>query len=137
MAGYNKIILMGNLTRDPELRHTGNGAAVATLGLATNRRFRTQGGDTREETLFVDVVAWQKQAETSAEFLKKGRLILVEGRLALRTWEDAEGRKHSKHEVIADRIQFLPSGNGNGNGNGNGASAPVETAAPGGDEVPF
>ncbi len=135
MAGYNKVILMGNLTRDPELRHTGNGASVATIGLATNRRYTTQAGDIREETLFIDVVAWQKQAETSAEYLKKGRLVLVEGRLALRSWEDEDGRKHSKHEVIADRIQFLPSGNGNGAHAAAGAA--IETGLPAEEAVPF
>lgn len=132
MASFNKIILMGNLTRDPELRYTPNGVPVATLGLATNRRYTTSGGTAREETCFVDVIAWQKQAETAAEYLKKGRLVLVEGRLTFRTWEGQDGGKHSKHEVVADRIQFLPSGNGNGTG----PKAEAE-AEPATEQVPF
>ena len=136
MASFNKIILVGNLTRDPELRYTPSGAAVATLGIATNRRYTTSGGTVQEETCFVDVVAWQKQAETAAEYLKKGRLVLIEGRLTFRSWEGQDGGKHSKHEVVAERIQFLPSGNSNGSGNA-GAPKTEADAQAGSEEVPF
>ncbi len=139
MAGFNRIILLGNLTRDPELRHTPSGAPVTAFGMATNRRYTPQNGDAREEATFIDVVAWAKQAETAAEYLKKGRLVLVEGRLRQRNWEDAEGGKHSKYEVVADRVQFLPSGNGNGNGHAAPAAvaAALDTGVPAEEAVPF
>jgi single-strand DNA-binding protein len=133
MASFNSVTLMGNLTRDPELRYTPSGAAVATLGLAVNRRYKDSGGSDHEETLFIDVVVWNKQAESCGQYLKKGRLVLVAGRLQQRTWESPEGQKRSKHEVVAERVQFLPSGSGHGNGAGAQPSAEV----PSGEEVPF
>jgi single-strand DNA-binding protein len=133
MASFNSVTLMGNLTRDPELRYTPSGAAVATLGLAVNRRYTDSGGSDHEETLFIDVVVWNKQAESCGQYLKKGRLALVAGRLQQRTWESPEGQKRSKHEVVAERVQFLPSGSGPGNG----AGAPPSAEVPAGEEVPF
>ena len=106
MANLNKVFLIGNLTADPELRYTPNGAAVADLRLAVNRYF-TSGDDKREETLFIDVVVWQKQAENCSQYLSKGRSVFVEGRLKLDTWENQQGEKRSKLRVRADRVQFL------------------------------
>src|SRR5574337_1194668 len=132
MASHNSVTLMGNLTRDPELRHTPNGMSVASFGLAINRQ--TRGG---EEVTFVDITVWDKQAETAAQFLKKGRLVLIEGRLRQEKWEDKNGGgTRSKLVIVAERVTFLPSGNGNGNGNG--ASAEMAGAVAGADEeVPF
>src|SRR2546421_1768059 len=109
MASFNKVILLGNLTRDPELRYTPNGTPVATFGLAVNRR-SGQGDERREEVCFVDIVTFGREAETASEFLSKGRAALIEGRLQWRSWEGQDGQKRSKHEVIADRIQFMPRG---------------------------
>ena len=125
MANLNKVMLLGNLTRDPERRYAPQGTAVARLGLAVNHRYG-QGETVREETLFIDVVVFGRQAEAASEHLAKGHPILVEGRLKLQNWEDKEGRKHSKHEVLADRIQFL------------GARSREDSAAPAEEEdIPF
>ena len=109
MASFNKVILLGNLTRDPELRYTPNGTPVATFGMATNRR-SGQGNDRKEEVCFVDIVVFGREAETASEYLSKGRQALIEGRLQWRSWEGQDGQKRSKHEVIAERIQFMPRG---------------------------
>lgn len=106
MASFNKVFLMGNLTRDPELRYVPSGTAVATFGLATNRVYTTASGEKKEEVCFVTVVVWGKQAENCSQYLSKGSLCLVEGRLVYRTWEQ-EGAKRSTLEVRADRVQFL------------------------------
>ena len=138
MASYNRIILMGNLTRDPELRYTPQGTPVATFGLAVNRRFR-QGEEKREETCFVDVVAFGRQAELVGEYLAKGRLTLVEGRLQYRTWEGEDGVKRSKHEVVAQFVQFMPrSGDRPAAGFPESpAAGSPESPAPGEDDIPF
>jgi len=109
MANLNRVFLMGNLTRDPELRYTPSGTAVSNLRIAVNRRFRTQSGETKEETAFITIVAWGKQAETCSQFLSKGRPIFVEGRLQMRSWETPEGQKRNVLEVRASRVQFLGS----------------------------
>jgi len=112
LANFNKVILAGNLTRDPELRPTPKGTAVAKLGLAVNRSWTTETGEKREEATFVDVDAFGKQAETIAKFLRKGRSILVEGRLRMETWDDkATGAKRSKLGVVLESFSFLDSGN--------------------------
>lgn len=112
MASYNKVILVGNLTRDPELRYTPKGVAIAKLGLAVNRVWRTETGETREEVTFVDVDAFSKQAETIAQYMKKGSPILIEGRLRLDTWDDKQtGQKRSKLGVVVEGFQFLGGGN--------------------------
>jgi single-strand DNA-binding protein len=100
---------MGNLTRNPEIRYTPSGTAVADLGLAINESFKNKAGETVEQTCFVDVVVWGRQAETSAEFLQKGSPVFVEGRLQLDQWENQQGEKRSKLRVRADRVQFLGS----------------------------
>jgi single-strand DNA-binding protein len=112
MANYNRVILLGNLTRDPEVRYTPQGTPVANFGLAINHRYR-QGEEQREETCFVDIVAFGRQAELVGEYLSKGRSALIEGRLQYRTWESQDGAKRSKHEVVAQSVQFMPqSGQG-------------------------
>ena len=113
MASFNKVILMGNLTRDPELRYTSKGTAIAKIGLAVNRVWRTESGEQKEEVTFVDVDAFGKQAETIGQYLKKGRPILVEGRLKLDTWDDKQsGQKKNKLGVILETFQFLGSAQG-------------------------
>jgi single-strand DNA-binding protein len=108
MASFNKVILLGHLTRTPDVRYTPTGTAVATLGLAVNHRYR-QGEEMKEDVCFVDVVTFGRQAETVGEYLQKGSPALVEGRLRWRSWETEEGQRRSKHEVLAERVQFLPS----------------------------
>ena len=107
MTSYNRVVLVGNLTRDPELRTIPSGSAVVDLGLATNERYRNKSGETVENTCFVDVVAWGRQAETCSQYLKKGAAILVEGRLQLDQWLNGEGQKRSKLRVRADRVRFM------------------------------
>lgn len=108
MASLNKVFLIGNLTRDPELRYTPNGTAVTDLGLAVNRLYNTKDGERREETLFVDVTVWNRQAETCCQYLRKGRPIHVEGYLRLDSWDDrTTGEKRTKIKVEAERVQFL------------------------------
>jgi single-strand DNA-binding protein len=126
MANFNKVILAGNLTRDPELRYTPKGTAVAKLGLALNRNWTTETGEKREEVTFVDVDAFGKQAEVIAQYLRKGRSLLVEGRLKLDQWDDkATGQKKSKLGVVLESFSFLDSGNRSAEG---GAPAPAAPA---------
>ncbi len=110
MATLNKVFLMGNLTRDPELRYTPSGLGIATFGLAVNTNMgKDDSGNPKTETLFVDVVAFGRTAETIAEYLKKGAPIFLEGRLRFRSWEDNNGNKRSKHEIVLNNFQFLSS----------------------------
>ncbi|MFH1857391.1 MAG: single-stranded DNA-binding protein [Candidatus Omnitrophota bacterium] len=113
MASLNKVILMGNLTRDPELRYVPSGTAVAGFGLAVNRTYTTQAGEKKDEVCFVNVVVWGKQAENCSRYLNKGSLVLVEGRLTYRAWEQG-GQKRNTLEVRADRVQFLGRQKGTG-----------------------
>ena len=108
MASLNKVILAGNLTRDPELRHIPSGTAVVDMGLAISESYKNKAGDQVDSVVFVDVVVWGRQAETSAEYLSKGSPVLIEGRLQLDQWEQ-EGQKRSKMRVRAERVQFLSS----------------------------
>jgi len=107
MANFNKVLLIGNLTKDPELRYTPQGTAVVNLRLAVNRRFKTKTQETKEEVCFVTAVVWDKQAETCNQYLHKGSPIFVEGRLQSRSWEDNAGQKRNTIEVRAERVQFL------------------------------
>ena len=107
MASLNKVLLIGNLTRDPELRYIPSGTAVANFGLAMNRVYTTQDGERKEDACFVDIVTWGKTAENCANYLTKGRPVFVEGRLQFRSWETEDGQKRSKLEVVAQRVQFL------------------------------
>jgi single-strand DNA-binding protein len=121
MASYNKVMLLGNLTRDPEVKYTPKGSAVADIGLAVNRTYTTDGGEKREEVTFVDVTMWGRQAEIAGEYLKKGRPLFVEGRLQLDTWDDKQtGQKRSKLRVVCENFQMLGSRDGGGEGGGGG-----------------
>lgn len=106
MASLNKVFMIGNLTRDPELRYVPSGAPVATFGLAVNRTFVTQHGDKKDEVCFVRIVVFGKQAESCSQYLTKGRPVFVEGRLQYRAWEQ-DGQKRSTLDIVADRVQFL------------------------------
>lgn len=107
MASFNKVMLMGNLTKDPELRYTPQGTAVVNLRMAVNRRYRDKNQELKEEVCFVTAVVWNKQAESCNQFLHKGSPVFVEGRLQSRSWEDNSGQKRSVLEVRAERVQFL------------------------------
>jgi len=108
MANYNKVLLMGNLTRDPEVRYTPKGTAVANLGLAINRTYLTETGESKDEVTYVEVEVWGRQAETAGQYLSKGRPVFIEGRLRLDQWDDKEsGQKRSRLKVVAERVQFL------------------------------
>ena len=107
MASLNKVLLIGNLTKDPELRYTPNGTAVANLRIAVNRKFKDRTGELKEDTCFVTVTAWDKQAEICNQYLQKGRPIFVEGILQSRSWDTPDGQKRSTIDVRAERIQFL------------------------------
>ena len=150
MAGYNKVVLVGNLTRDPELRYTPKGTAIAKLGLAVNRSWRdSASGELKEEVTFIDVDAFGKQAETLGQYMKKGSPILIEGRLKLDSWEDKQtNQKRSKLGVVLEGFQFLDSGRSRDGGEGPKArpasaeSAPdtgakPAEAGPEEDDVPF
>jgi single-strand DNA-binding protein len=155
MASFNKVILLGNLTRDPEVRYTPKGTAVTELGMAVNRVYTAENGEKREETTFVDVTLWGRTAEIAGEYLKKGRPVFIEGRLQLDTWDDKQsGQKRSKLKVVGEGLQLLGGRPGGGSGGGGGgdeemgggqrsssrpappprASAPSE---PDDDEIPF
>ena len=147
MASFNKVMLLGNLTRDPEVKYTPKGSAVADIGLAVNRTYTTDGGEKREETTFVDVTMWGRQAEIAGEYLKKGRPIFVEGRLQLDTWDDKQtGQKRSKLKVVGENLQLLggrdgaEGGGGGGSrssgGKSSGKSAPA-AEEPADDDIPF
>ncbi len=110
MASFNKVILLGNLTRDPEVRYTPKGSAVCDLGIAVNRVYTTDGGEKREEVTYVDVVLWTRLAEIAGEYLKKGRPVFIEGRLQMDTWDDKQsGQKRTKLRVVGETMQLLGS----------------------------
>ncbi len=109
MPSYNKVLLMGNLTRDIELRHTSANTAVANIGLAVNRRFKGQDGQQRDETTFVDCEAWGRTAEVMSQYLSKGRPVFIEGRLRLDQWQDQQGNNRSKLMVVVENFQFIDS----------------------------
>jgi single-strand DNA-binding protein len=132
MASFNRVILLGNVTRDPELRYIPSGTAVTEIGLAVNDRRKTASGEWVEETTFVDVTLWGRTAEVAGEYVTKGSPLLIEGRLKLDTWEK-DGRKNSKLKVICDRMQLLGGrGEGGGRGKSAGKGAAVGRGAAGG-----
>ena len=155
MASVNKVILMGNLTRDPEVRYTPKGTAVADLGIAVNRRVSDGNGNWSDETTFVDVTVWGNTAENVGKFLAKGRGVFVEGRLQLDTWDDKQtGQKRSKLKVVGENVQFLPQGGGSGGGQrpqggaqqsaparqepaSGGSAAPADAYDDEADDIPF
>jgi len=121
MASLNKVMLIGNVTRDPEIRYTPKGTALVELGLAVNRRYTADNGEKREEVTFVDVTMWGKTAELAEQYLKKGRPVYIEGRLQLDTWDDkTTGQKRSKIRVVCEEMQFLGSREGGGAPQGGG-----------------
>jgi len=127
MASLNKVMLIGNLGKDPEMRYTANGKAVTSFSLACNRNYTASDGERREETDWFDVVTWDKLAETCSQFLQKGRQAYVEGRLHTRSWEGQDGQKRYRTEVIANTVLFL---GGPGGGAGGGAQQPARVAEP-------
>lgn len=152
MANFNKVILAGNLTRDPELRYTPKGTAVCKITLAVNRTWTSESGEKKEDVTFVDIDAFARQAEVISQYLKKGRPVLVEGRLRYETWDDKQsGQKRSKLGVVLENFQFLDSGNRGGDGGGSApaprpaaaapasapAPAPASDEPPQSDDVPF
>jgi single-strand DNA-binding protein len=149
MASFNKVILLGNLTRDPEVRYTPKGTAVTELGMAVNRVYNAENGEKREETTFVDVTLWGRTAEIAGEYLKKGRPVLIEGRLQLDTWDDKQsGQKRSKLKVVGEGLQLLGGRPGaGGGGDEEGGPRPTSRPAPppkasvpsepDDDEIPF
>jgi single-strand DNA-binding protein len=153
MASFNKVILLGNLTRDPEIRYTPKGSAVCDLGIAVNRQYTLENGEKREEVTYVDVVLWARLAEIAAEYLKKGRPVFIEGRLQLDTWDDKQsGQKRSKLRVIGENMQMLgsrgagggapPADSGDEERPARATTPPPKAAAaapaePDDDEIPF
>ena len=129
MASLNKVLLIGNLTRDPELRYIPSGSAVTSFTVASNRVYKTQTGEKKEEVSFVRVVVWGRLAEVCNDYLKKGRPVFVEGRLQSRSWEAPDGQKKSALEVIATNIQFLNAGTGAGAGAGRDREVPEAPAS--------
>jgi single-strand DNA-binding protein len=119
MASYNRVVLVGNLTRDPELRYIPSGTAVSEIGLAVNDRRKSASGEWVDETTFIDVTLWGRTAEIASEYLNKGSSVLIEGRLKLDTWEK-DGKKNSKLRVIGERMQMLGSRSAGGGGGGGG-----------------
>jgi single-strand DNA-binding protein len=137
MASFNKVILVGNLTRDPELRYTPKGTAIAQIGLAVNRYWTDEAGQKKEEVTFLDIEAWSRLAETAGKYLSKGSPVLVEGRLKLDSWEDKETKqKRNKIKIVAETIQFLSAPRnaefqgGEGEAAGGGSPAPARKPAP-------
>ncbi|MCH7797938.1 MAG: single-stranded DNA-binding protein [Planctomycetes bacterium] len=130
MAGnFNKVFLMGNLTRDIELKHTPSDQSVATIGIAVNRRYTTKDGEKREDTTFVDCEAWGRTAEVMSQYLSKGSPVFIEGRLKLDQWDDREtGKKRSKLLVVIETFQFVDSKGSGGGGGGGGQPAPAGAA---------
>jgi len=152
MASFNKVILMGNLTRDPELRYTPKGTAIAKIGLAVNRVWTSESGEKKEEVTFVDVDIFGRTAENVGQYMRKGSPMLVEGRLRLDQWDDKQtGQKRSRLGVVADTVQFLGSPRGSDNSSGDAprsrpaaaaaaapAAEPIQgDAPPESDDVPF
>ena len=152
MASFNKVILLGNLTRDPEVRYTPKGSAVCDLGIAVNRVYTTEGGERREEVTFVDVVLWARLAEIAGEYLKKGRPVFIEGRLQMDSWDDKQtGQKRTKLRVVGESMQLLGGRPGGAAGDtpeedrtaasgGGKTTAPPKSAKsvePDDDEIPF
>jgi single-strand DNA-binding protein len=141
MAGVNKVILIGNLGRDPEIRYTKDGQAVANFTLATGESFTSREGKREERTEWHRIVVWGKTAENCAQYLAKGRTVYIEGRIQTREWEDKEGQKRKTTEIVAQTVQFLGGPRGGAGAaparEGGGYEAPAEGAPPAGDDIPF
>lgn len=147
MASLNRVLLIGNLTRDPQLRYIPSGTAVADLGMAMNRKWTGKDGQKHEETTFVDVTLWARSAEVASEYLHKGDPVFIEGYLQLDQWQDKEGQKRQKLRVVGERMQFLPRAGGPGGqrapvADDQGAPPPEEFGEPAppaepGENIPF
>jgi len=150
MANYNKVILIGNLTRDPQMSYLPSQTPVVEFGLAVNRRWRGQDGQNKEETCFIDCRCYGRQAETLNQYMAKGRPLLIEGRLQFDTWEGKDGTRRSKHRVIVERFQFLGGAPASSRRprpdeaaapraeqQDNSGPAPPDDQAPGGEDIPF
>ena len=146
MASYNRVVLVGNLTRDPELRYISSGTAVTEIGLAVNDRRKNQSGEWVDETQFIEITLWARTAEVASEYLSKGSSVLIEGRLKLDRWEK-DGEKHSKLRVVGEKMQMLGGRNGTAGRGGPAASATTATSVaehaphvdtePPPDDIPF
>jgi single-strand DNA-binding protein len=138
MAYLNKVLLIGNLTRDPELRVTPKGTAICQFGLAVNRQYKDESGATRDETAFIDIEAWGKQGELVSKYLQKGSPAFIEGRLRFDSWEDKQsGQKRNKLKVVLENVQFLSRGGGGGGASAAGGEAVVAPpVVAGGEEAP-
>lgn len=136
MAGVNKVILIGNLGADPELRYTSGNQAVADMRIATSRRWRDKNGEMQEDTQWHRIVVWGKQAEQCKEYLAKGRQVYIEGRLQTRQWEDRDGNKRYTTEVVAQTVQFLSNQRGGGGGGYDAPPPPSDRDAPPMDDLP-
>jgi single-strand DNA-binding protein len=137
MTSFNKVILLGNLTRDPEVRYTPNGSAVASFAIAVNRKYK-QGEETKEEVSYIDIVVFGKQAEACGQYLGKGDAVLIDGRLQQRRWDDKDsGQKRSKVEVVAQSVNFMPKRASAAQAAGPGQSEPVPEAPVDEGEIPF
>ncbi len=137
MTSFNKVILLGNLTRDPEVRYTPNGIAVASFAIAVNRKYK-QGDETKEEVSYIDIVVFGKQAESCGQYINKGDSVLVEGRLQQRRWDDKEsGQKRNKIEVVAQSVNFMPKRSSSGQAAGQGQSEPAPEPPVDEGEIPF
>lgn len=119
MPSFNRVILMGHLTRDPELKYTASGASLCKFGFAVNRKYKA-GDEWKEEVCFIDITVWGRQAESCDKYLEKGKLALVEGRLHFNSWTSPDGQKKSKHDIVAESVKFLSSGQSNGQPSGQG-----------------
>jgi len=143
MASYNRVILMGNLTRDPELRYLPNNTPVVNFGMAMNRRYKDANGEQQEEATFVDCEAFARRAEVINQYMEKGRSLMVEGRLKLDQWQNQEGQNRSKLKVIVENFTFTDSRSGGGQGQGGGQPAAQGQGQGGGheamgdDDIPF
>ena len=137
MASVNRVILIGNLGRDPELRYTQSGQAVTNFSIATNEKWRDKDGQPQERTEWHRIIVWGKPAENCAQYLQKGRIVYIEGRLQTRDWEDREGNKRQTTEIVAQTVQFL-GGRGEGGPRPSGPPPPEDSGAPSdGDDIPF
>ena len=137
MVSFNKVILLGNLTRDPEVRYTPSGTAVASFAIAVNRRYK-QGEETKDEVSYIDIVVFGKTAENCGQYLNKGDGILVDGRLQQRRWDDKDsGQKRSKVEVVAQTVNFMPKRSGQAPRGADSQSEPLPEPPAGDEEIPF
>jgi single-strand DNA-binding protein len=136
MTSFNKVILMGNLTRDPEVRYTPNGIAVASFAIAVNRKYK-QGDETKEEVSYIDIVVFGKQAESCGQYINKGDSVLIDGRLQQRRWETEEGQKRSKVEVVAQSVHFMPKRSSSGQAASHGHAEPAPEVPVDEGDIPF